>query len=126
LGGGINVSTAYLRQNRNLVLNFLKGYIDGIHYMLRRKDESLMVLYKYFQNSDSVAMSYLYDETSQRLEKDLRANPESIHFHLDMAALDDPRAKQLSDKAFFGIRVWSTRFAVPDLSNSSIKINDAK
>ena len=100
MGGGINVSTAYLRQNRNLVLNFLKGYIDGIHYMLRRKDESLMVLYKYFQNSDSVAMSYLYDETSQRLEKDLRANPESIRFHLDMAALDDPRAKQLSDKDF--------------------------
>jgi len=48
LGGGINVSTAYLRQNGNLVLNFIKGYMDGIHYMLRRKDESLMVLYKYF------------------------------------------------------------------------------
>jgi hypothetical protein len=93
--------------------------------MLRRKDESLMVLYKYFQNSDSVAMSYLYDETTRRLEKDLRANPESIRFHLDMATLDDPRAKQLSEKDF-GIRVWSTRFAVPDLSNSSIKINDAK
>jgi hypothetical protein len=29
-----------VKQNRNLVLNFLKGYIDGIHYMLRRKDES--------------------------------------------------------------------------------------
>jgi len=74
LGGGINVSTAYLRQNRNLVLNFL--------------------------NSDSVAMSYLYDETTRRLEKDLRANPESIRFHFDTAALDDPRAKQLSDKDF--------------------------
>ena len=74
MGGGINVSTAYLRQNRNLVLNFL--------------------------NSDSVAMSYLYDETTRRLEKDLRANPESIRFHLDMATLDDPRAKQLSDKDF--------------------------
>ncbi len=47
-GGGINATTAYAKQNRNLVLNFLKGYMDGIHYMLRRKDESLMVLYKYF------------------------------------------------------------------------------
>jgi hypothetical protein len=45
-------------------------------------------------------MSYLYDETTRRLEKDLRANPASIRFHFDMAALDDPRAKQLSDKDF--------------------------
>ena len=38
-----------VKQNRNLILNFLKGYMDGIHYMLRRKYESLQVLYKYFQ-----------------------------------------------------------------------------
>jgi len=46
-------------------------------------------------------VSYLYDETIRRLEKDLRANPESIRFHFDTAALDDPRAKQLSDKDFW-------------------------
>ena len=69
--------------------------------MLRRKDDSLKVLYNYFQNSDTAAMSYLYDETTRRLEKDLRANGESIRFHFDMAALDDPRAKQLSEKDFW-------------------------
>jgi NitT/TauT family transport system substrate-binding protein len=100
-GGGINVTTAYLKQNRNLVVSFLKGYMEGIHYMLRRKDESLKVLYKYFQNPDMAAMGYLYDETARRLAKDLHANPESIRFHLDMAALDDPRAKQLSEKDFW-------------------------
>jgi ABC-type nitrate/sulfonate/bicarbonate transport system substrate-binding protein len=99
-GGGINVTTAYLKQNRNLVVNFLKGYMEGIHYMLRRKDESLKVLYKYFQNSDTAAMSYLYDETTRRLEKDLRPNAESISFHYEMAALDDPRAAKFSAKEF--------------------------
>ena len=100
-GGGINATTAYVKQNRNLVLNFLKGYMDGIHYMLRRKDESLKVLYKYFQNSDTAAMSYLYDETTRRLEKDLRPNAESISFHYEMAALDDPRAAKFSAKEFW-------------------------
>jgi ABC-type nitrate/sulfonate/bicarbonate transport system substrate-binding protein len=100
-GGGINATTAYVKQNRNLVLNFLKGYIDGIHYMLRRKEESLKVLYKYFQNSDTAAMSYLYDETTRRLEKDLRPNAESISFHYEMAALDDPRAAKFSAKEFW-------------------------
>ena len=100
-GGGINATTAYVKQNRNLILNFLKGYMDGIHYMLRRKDESLKVLYKYFQNSDTAAMSYLYDETTRRLEKDLRPNAESISFHYEMAALDDPRAAKFSANEFW-------------------------
>src|SRR5688572_2580461 len=97
-GGGINTTTAYARQNRNLVINFLKGYMQGVHYMLGHKEESLKILYRYFQNSDAAAMGYLYDETTRRLEKDLRPNSDSIRFHLDMAALDDPRAKQFSDK----------------------------
>ena len=32
-GGGINTTTAYVKQNRNLVVNFLRGYMEGIHYM---------------------------------------------------------------------------------------------
>jgi NitT/TauT family transport system substrate-binding protein len=100
-GGGINATTAYVKQNRNLVVNFLKGYMEGIHYMQRRKDESLKVLYKYFQNSDTAAMSYLYNETTRRLEKDLRPNAESISFHYEMAALDDPRAAKFSAKEFW-------------------------
>ena len=100
-GGGINVTAAYLKQNRNLVIHFLKGYMEGIHYMLRHKEDSLKVLHKYFQNSDRAAMSYLYDETTRRVEKELRANPESIRFHFDMAALDDPRAAKLTEKDFW-------------------------
>jgi ABC-type nitrate/sulfonate/bicarbonate transport system substrate-binding protein len=100
-GGGINATTAYVKQNRNLVLNFLKGYMEGIYYMQRRKDESLKVLYKYFQNSDTAAMSYLYEETTRRLEKDLRPNADSISFHYEMAALDDPRAAKFSAKEFW-------------------------
>ncbi len=100
-GGGLNVTAAYLKQNRNLVINFLKGYMEGIHYMLRQKEESLKVLHKYFQNSDMAAMGYLYDETTRRLEKELRASPESIRYHFDMAALDDPRAAKLTEKDFW-------------------------
>jgi NitT/TauT family transport system substrate-binding protein len=100
-GGGVNATAAYVKQNRPLVLSFLKGYIEGIHYMLRNKDESVKVLRKYFQNSDPTAMAYLYDETTRRLAKDLRANADSIRFHYEMAALDDPRAAKFSEKEFW-------------------------
>ena len=39
-GGGINVTATLLKQNRPLVLNFLKGYLEGIHYMIGHKAES--------------------------------------------------------------------------------------
>jgi len=100
-GGGINTSTALLKKNRPLVVNFLKGYMEGIHYMIRHKPESLKILQRYFHNSDLVTMGYLYDETTRRLEKELRPNPESIAFHYQMAAQDDPRAKQANEKTFW-------------------------
>jgi len=100
-GGGINITVALLKQNRPLVINFLKGYIEGIHYMIGNKTESVRVMQKYFQNSDLAAMGYLYDETTRRLEKELRASPESIAFHYEMAALDDPRARQATEKTFW-------------------------
>ena len=100
-GGGINTTAALLKQNRPLVLNFLKGYMEGIHYMTRQKPDSLRVLQRYIQNSDMTAMSYLYDETTRRLEKELRPNSESIAFHYEMAAQDDPRAKQATEKTFW-------------------------
>ncbi len=100
-GGGINTTVALLKQNRPLVINFLKGYIEGIHYMIGNKTDSVRIMQKYFQNSDLTAMGYLYDETTRRLEKELRASPESIAFHYEMAALDDPRAKQATEKTFW-------------------------
>ena len=83
--------------------------VIGIAYMMligRRllpdhKDESLTILQRYFQNTDAAAMGYLYDETTRRLEKELRADSESIRFHLEMAALDDPRAAKFSEKDFW-------------------------
>ena len=100
-GGGINTTEVLLKQNRAMVINFLKGYMEGIHYMVQHKDLSLNILQRYFHNSDITAMGYLYDETTRRLEKDLRANQESIRFHLDLASLDDPRAAKLGEKDFW-------------------------
>jgi ABC-type nitrate/sulfonate/bicarbonate transport system substrate-binding protein len=98
LGGGLNTTAAFLRQNRKTLINFLKGYMEGIHYMLTHKQESIGVFSKYFKNSDAAAMSYLYDEIAARVEKGLRPNPESVRFIYDLVAADEPRAKQLREE----------------------------
>jgi len=47
---------------------------------------------------DMEALAYLYDDTTPRIAKGLRPNPESVRSILDQIAIDDPRARQLSEK----------------------------
>ena len=96
--GGINTKASFVRQHREVLVKFLKGYVEGIHFMVTHKDESLGIFARYLRNPDRVTMAYLYDEISKRVEKDLWPDPDSVRFHLDMAALEDPRAKRLSEK----------------------------
>jgi len=98
LGGGINTTARLVQQNRKALVTFLRTYMEGIRYMITHKPESLKVFFKYFRNPDSEALAYLYDDTAPRIQKDLRPNPESVRSILDQIAIDDPRAKQLSEK----------------------------
>jgi NitT/TauT family transport system substrate-binding protein len=98
LGGGLNTTTSFLRQNRKTLMSFLRGYVEGIHYMLTHKQESVKVFSKYFKNPDVTAMSYLYEEIAARVEKGLRPNPESVRFIYELVAAEDPRAKQLREQ----------------------------
>jgi NitT/TauT family transport system substrate-binding protein len=98
IGGGINVTAAFLRQNRKALINFLRGYIEGVHYMMARKQESLEIFAKYFQNPDLTTMAYLYDDVVSRVEKSLQPNFESVRFLIEIVAQDSPKAKQLSER----------------------------
>ena len=98
IGGGINVTSAFLRQNRRTLINFLTGYIEGIHHLITHKDESLKIFSKYFQNPDLTTMAYLYDDVISRVERSLQPNSESVRFLIDIVAQDSPKAKQLSER----------------------------
>lgn len=60
--------------------------------------ESFQVFSRYFRNADIATMAYLYDEISDRVARELRPNPESIRFLIELVALDTPKAKQLTEK----------------------------
>lgn len=98
LGGGINTTPNIVQQNRKALLTFLRAYMEGIRYMAAHKQESLKVFLRYFRNPDSEALAYLYDDTIPRIAGDLRPNPESVRSILEQIAIDDPRARQLSEK----------------------------
>ena len=98
VGGGLNTTTAFLQKSRPQALRFLRGYMEGIQYLKSRKDESLRIFSKYVRNPDLGIMAYLYEEISSRVEPGLRPQSEAVRAMLELAALDFPQAKKLSEK----------------------------
>jgi NitT/TauT family transport system substrate-binding protein len=98
VAGGLNTTTAFIQKNRPQALRFLRGYMEGIRYLKSNKEESLKIFSKYVRNPDLGIMAYLYDEISTRAEKDLRPHSDAVRALLDLAALDFPQAKKLSEK----------------------------
>ena len=98
VGGGINSTPAFIQKNRAVALRFMRGYMEGIHYLKANRDESLKIFSKYVRNPDLAIMGYLYEEISTRAEKDLRPQAESVRALLDLAALDFPQAKKMTER----------------------------
>jgi hypothetical protein len=72
--------------------------MEGIRVMKANKDESLKVFSKYVRNPDLNVMAYLYEEISSRVEPGLRPQAEAVRALLDLAALELPQAKNLTEK----------------------------
>ena len=103
LAGGLNTSQPLLEKNRDVFVRFLKGYLEGIHYMIRNREDSLKVFAKYLQNSDASVNGYLYDDITSRIEKDLRPTHEAIRYMLDLIVLDHPQAQRITDQDFWDL-----------------------
>ncbi|MGE5218089.1 MAG: ABC transporter substrate-binding protein [Chloroflexota bacterium] len=98
VGGGLNVTTAVLQKKRPQLLRFLRGYMEAIHYLKTHKDESLKIFSKYVRNPDLEIMAHLYNEISTRAEPSLRPRDDAVRALLELAALDFPQARRLSEK----------------------------
>jgi NitT/TauT family transport system substrate-binding protein len=98
VGGGLNTSSVLLQKSRPQVMRFLRGYMEGIQYLKSHKDESLKIFSKYVRNPDLGIMAYLYEEISTRVEPGLRPHSDAVRALLELAALDFPQAKRLSER----------------------------
>ena len=103
LGGGVNTTQAFVEKNRAVLIRFLKGFLEGIHFMIRNREESLRIFAKNLKNPDPEVNAFLYEDITTRVAKNLRPNPESIRSMLDFIALDQPQAQRVSEKDFWDL-----------------------
>lgn len=98
LAGGINTTSSFLKDNREVLIRFLKGYMEGIHYMIGHKKETLKAFSKYLRGVNDTILSHFYKEITGRVDKGLRPDSKSVRFLLDFVALEYPQAKGLTEK----------------------------
>ena len=72
------VTRTELQQNRAAIKGFIKGQIEGMHYVKTNKEGSLKILRKYLQISDPEAVEGTYKFFADRLARTPRTEMEGI------------------------------------------------
>ena len=98
---GIGVRKSYIKANRDIVVRFMKAYLEGIYVFKTNKEVALNVLKKYTRLDDLSLVQVSYDEMSQRL---IRRVPypdrEGIQTIIDQLAKTRPQMKNLNPSDF--------------------------
>jgi len=72
------VTRAYLQQNREAIKGFIKGQIEGMHYVKTNREGSLKILRKHLQITDAEAVEGTYEFFAKRLPRWPRTELEGI------------------------------------------------
>lgn len=98
---GFGVRKSFIRANRDVVVRFMKAYLEGIYVFKTNKELALNVLKKYTRLDDLSLVQVSYDEMSQRL---IRRVPypdrEGIQTIIDQLAKTRPQMKSLNPNDF--------------------------
>ena len=73
-----NTDSQALDQNRAAVKGFIKGQIEGMHYVKTNKEGSLKILRKHLQIADAEAVEGTYEFFAKRLPRSPRTELEGI------------------------------------------------
>src|SRR5262249_43936429 len=103
---GFGVRKSFIRVNRDIVIRFMKAYLEGIYAFKTNKDLALNVLKKYTRLDDLSLVQVAYDEMSQRL---IRRVPypdrEGIQTIIDQLARTPPHMKNLNPADFIDLSI---------------------
>ena len=96
LSGMLSTRRAFLRSNRDLATRFMKGFVEGIAYFIKNKNESVAVLRKKLRTGAAgdrhLERAYDFLATKQ-YERVPYPSPAGLKTVMEFAALDDPKAK---------------------------------
>ncbi len=99
----IDITGDFGRSNRETVLNLLKGFIEGMAFIRKNKEESLGVLSKWMRLQDRESLEETYDFLLRILPRKPYGTDEGIQAVLDAIGVRNPKAKKFKPQDFIDI-----------------------
>lgn len=90
----IDTTARYAKNNRETVLNILKGIIDGIAYIHKNKEETIRILSKQYLLTDRGTLEELYTYVLKVVQKKPFSSEEGIQMMIDSASMTNPKARE--------------------------------
>lgn len=100
----IESTDRFNRENPKAVKNFLKGFIEGIHYVATHKDETKKIITKYLRTSDPEIIEATYQSFMQVTDYNANPNIDGIRNAIEEVALRVPAAKNKKPEDFIDTR----------------------
>ena len=98
---GFGARKSFIQANRDVVIRFMKAYLEGIYVFKTNKDLALNILKKYTRLDDLSLVQTSYDEMSQRLIRRVpHPDREGIQTIIDQLAKTRPQMKNLNPGDF--------------------------
>lgn len=96
----IDITGDYGRGNHDTVVNFLRGFVEGMAFIRKNKEESLAVLSKWMRLNDRESLEETYDYVLRILPRKPYATDDGIQAILDAISARNPKAKKFKPQDF--------------------------
>lgn len=97
----VAVSRAYTKANRDVVLRFMKAYIEGTHRLLTDKEMGIKALKRYGGIQDPAVLAATYDLfTTKYIKRVPTLTAKSVQNALNLVAETNPKAKNRKPEEF--------------------------
>ena len=100
----IETTDRFNRESPHLVKNFLKGFIEGVHYVSTHKEETKKIITKYLKTSDPEILDATYQSFMQVTDYSGNPSIEGVRNAIDEVAQRVPAAKSKKPEDFIDTR----------------------
>jgi len=102
-GNGFATTRSYIKSQRDTVKSALKGYVEAIHYIHGRRDDSKKIVAKYLRTNDAEVLDVTVGWFAQRVAKKPYPTLKGIQFLLDEFSRNTPQAKSAKPEQFVDV-----------------------
>ena len=100
----IETTDRFNRENPAAVKSFLKGFIEGVHYVAGHKEETKRIITKYLKTADPEILEATYQSFMQVTDYSANPNLEGVRNAIDEVAQRVPAAKSKKPEDFVDMR----------------------